>query len=58
MSDGTLGPEVRLGHIFAGISVDPSDYSVKFGLNDGSELKFSLRPLFERFFGEFEGIER
>jgi hypothetical protein len=58
MSDGTLGPVLRLDRAFAGISVDPSDYSIKLVLNNGDELKFSLRDLFARFFDELGGARR
>jgi hypothetical protein len=46
---------LRLDHVFAGISVDPNDYSNKLALNGGGELKFSLRGLFEQFFHELKG---
>jgi hypothetical protein len=35
--------------------LDPREYSIRFVTNDGSELKFSLRGLFERFFHEVTG---
>jgi hypothetical protein len=44
-----------LGCIFAGVDVDHRDYSIKFVTNDGSELKFSLRGLFEQFFDKLKG---
>jgi hypothetical protein len=55
MSDGSLGPEISLRLLFADVGVDPRDYSIKLTLNDGSELKFSLRGLFEQFFHELKG---
>jgi hypothetical protein len=55
MSDGSLGPTVSLDSIFAGVDVDPASYSIRFAMNDGSELKFSLRGLFEQFFYELKG---
>jgi hypothetical protein len=55
MSDGSLGPLISLDCIFAGVGVDARDYSIKFAMNDGSELKFSLRGLFEQFFYELKG---
>jgi hypothetical protein len=55
LSDGSLGPTISLKHIFAGVDVDAASYSVSFKLLDGTELNFSLRGLFERFFHEFEG---
>jgi len=58
LSDRSLGPTLRLDHVFAGISVDPKDYSIRFELNDGGDLKFSLRGLFERFFDELGGARR
>jgi hypothetical protein len=54
MSDGCLGPEISLRLLFADVGVDPRDYSIKLTLNDGSELKFSLRGLFEQFFDELK----
>jgi hypothetical protein len=55
MSDGSLGPTVSLDCIFADVSVDPGNYSIKFAMNDGSEFRFSLRGLFEQFFYELKG---
>jgi hypothetical protein len=55
MSDGSLGPEVSFHLILAGVDVDPATYSVNFKMLDGSELKFSLRGLFEQFFHELKG---
>ena len=48
-------PTISLDCIFAGVDVDHRDYSIKFVTNDGSELKFSLRGLFEQFFDELKG---
>jgi hypothetical protein len=55
MSDGSSGPTVSLDSIFASVAVDPRTYSIKFAMNDGSELKFSLRALFAQFFDEVKG---
>jgi hypothetical protein len=55
MNDGTAGPELRLDCIFAGVDVDLATYSVNFKILDGTELKFSLRGLFEQFFHELKG---
>jgi hypothetical protein len=55
MSDGSEGPTVSLDCIFSGVDVDPSDYSIKVAMIDGTELKFSLRGLFEQFFHELKG---
>ena len=55
MSDGSFGPTVSPDCIFAGVDVDRGDYSIKFALNDGSELRFSLRALFAQFFDEVKG---
>jgi hypothetical protein len=55
MNNGTAGPEISLRHIFAGVDVDPAAYSIVLKMLDGSELRFSLHGLFERFFHELEG---
>jgi hypothetical protein len=55
LSDGSLGPVISLGCIFSELGVDPATYSIKLVLLDGSELKFSLRGLFEQFFDELKG---
>jgi hypothetical protein len=55
MSDGSRGPEISLKHIVVDLGIDPTDYSLKLTLNDGSEMRFSLRGLFEKFFRELEG---
>jgi hypothetical protein len=55
LSDGAPGPEISLKHVFAGIELDAASYSVVVKSLDGSEMKFSLRGLFERFFHEVTG---
>jgi hypothetical protein len=54
MSDGSEGPQISLDFICAGVDVDCERYAINFKMLDGSEIKFSLRPLFERFFHELE----
>jgi hypothetical protein len=54
LSDGSPGPLISLDCIFAGIDVDPATYSIRLVTIDGSELKFSLRGLFEQFFYELQ----
>jgi hypothetical protein len=49
---GEPGPEISLKHIIAGIELDAASYSVVVKLLDGSDLKFSLRALFQKFFDE------
>jgi hypothetical protein len=55
LSDGSIGAVISLDCIFAGVDVDPSDYSIRVAMIDGSEWKFSLRGLFEQFFHEVKG---
>jgi hypothetical protein len=55
LSDGSEGPTVSLHCIFADVGVDPQDYSIVLKTLDGTELKFSLRGLFEQFFHEVTG---
>jgi hypothetical protein len=49
------GPVISLDCIFAGVDVDPLDYAIVLKMLDGTELKFSLRGLFEQFFYELKG---
>jgi hypothetical protein len=55
MSDGTLGPEIALAHVLAGVSIDQKNYAINFKLLDGTELAFSVRALFEQFDRELRG---
>jgi len=54
LSDGTEGPRIPLDFICTGVDLDPATYSVVFRLFDNSEMKFSLRPLFQNFFDEID----
>jgi hypothetical protein len=55
LSDGSIGAVISVDCVFAGIDLDPMTYSVVLKMLDGSELKFSLRGLFEQFFHEVMG---
>jgi hypothetical protein len=54
LSDGSLGPQLPLC-LLGEVTLDRSTYSICFKANDGSEMKFSLRGLFEQFFDEMKG---
>jgi hypothetical protein len=55
LSDGSPGPVISLDCVFAGVDVDPVDYAIVLKTIDGTELRFSVKPLFERFFHEVTG---
>jgi hypothetical protein len=55
MSDGSIGNIISLRHIFADLSLDVENYSLKLTMLDGSEINFSVRGLFEQFHKEITG---
>jgi hypothetical protein len=54
MSDGSSSL-IPLKALFADVRVDPSDYSIKLAMHDGTELSFSLRSLFAQYDQEKRG---
>jgi uncharacterized coiled-coil protein SlyX len=55
LSDGSPGPILSVDCVFSELGVDPNDYSLRLVTIDWPEIRFSLKPLFERFFHEVTG---
>ena len=56
MSDGSMGPLISLARLFASIEIDRATYSIILRTIDGTELRFSLRELFEQYDDEKRGV--
>jgi hypothetical protein len=57
-SNGTRGPTFSLDQFFCEFGLDPATYSIAVRTIDGTEMQFSLWPLFERFYSYLEGRKR